>query len=164
MNVSFHNWRAGALRFYQFIAEQSNVLNLPIYSDEEFIDAEFDKTTNRAIDRSSAACIAVINIYGETPVTAREYTRTIPGGRMPRSGNNRCKKWLKGYYSWLKNQYEPIVIPVPVLPKLPELAGLPGGADIKRSFQVTALVVIGVVLLIVYMMTGKGKKGVTVVT
>lgn len=43
-------------------------------------------------------------------------------------------------------------------PSLPDLSGL------KGSLQVTALVFIIVILIIVYMLTGKGEKGVTVAT
>lgn len=41
---------------------------------------------------------------------------------------------------------------------------MPNTSNIKRSLQVSALVVIAVVLLIFYMITGRGRKGVTVVT
>ena len=44
------------------------------------------------------------------------------------------------------------------LPSFPDLGGL------KGSLQVTALFAVAVVLIIVYMLTGKGKKGLTVVT
>lgn len=57
------------------------------------------------------------------------------------------------------------------LPKLPDVPGLPGinfglpdMSGLKGSLQVTALFIVAVVLIIVYMLTGKGKKGLTVVT
>jgi hypothetical protein len=60
------------------------------------------------------------------------------------------------------------------LPKLPGLPGLPGInfnlpsfpdlGGVKGSLQVTALFAVVVVLIIVYMLTGKGEKGLTVVT
>lgn len=51
---------------------------------------------------------------------------------------------------------------LPSLPSMPSMPSMPG-TDIKRSLQVTGLVLIGVILLIFYMLTGRGKKGVTVV-
>jgi hypothetical protein len=64
----------------------------------------------------------------------------------------------------------PDIPDIPGMPSLPSLPSLPSIPDIsggvKRSLQVSALVVIGVILLIFYMLTGRGGKkgGVTVVT
>ena len=53
--------------------------------------------------------------------------------------------------------YEAPGLPIPDLPSLPDM---PDGKNIVKGLQVSALVVIGVVLIIIYMLTGKGKKGI----
>ena len=59
----------------------------------------------------------------------------------------------------------PDIPSIPSLPSLPSLPDIPGAVGgIKRGLQVSALVLIGVILLIFYMLTGRGKKGVTVAT
>lgn len=57
----------------------------------------------------------------------------------------------------------PPKLPIPDIPSL-SITPLLGTGDVKKSLQVTGLVVIAVVLLIIYMLTGRGRKGVTVVT
>ena len=57
-------------------------------------------------------------------------------------------------------------VPIPPMPPLtiPPFPVIPDMDGVKKSVQVTGLVIIGVVLLIFYMLTGGGKKGLTVVT
>lgn len=71
----------------------------------------------------------------------------------------------------LEEAEEAARVPIPVIPSLsipdmPSLSitSLGGVSDVKKSLQVTGLIIIGVVLLIIYMLTGRGRKGVTVVT
>lgn len=86
---------------------------------------------------------------------------------------------LRGYvslfYSYMSKMKlgeakEATRVPIPEIPSLsmPSLSitslGLPDTGDVKKSLQVTGLVIIAVVLLIFYMLTGRGRKGVTVVT
>jgi hypothetical protein len=164
MNKDYHKWRVSAVKFYQFIAEQTNVLHLPHYSDKEFISEKFDQTTNQAIDRCTYACSEVVQLHDNDEVLAREYTRTTLYNRMPRSGENRCKKWLKGYYKWLREREEPLKLDIPEIPipkiSIPDLSG-----DIKKSALVTGLVVMGFIALLVYLMfRGGAGRDLTVVT
>lgn len=152
MNLSYHEWRVSAIKFYQFIAEQTNVLHLPVYSDEEFISESFDETTNRTIDRSSVACKLVIELHDRDGVSARAYTRTTENKRMPRSGENRCKIWLKGYFIWLREQEEPITMPALPLPKLPPLK-IP---DVSMGAKLIGMFILLVLVLVALGYSGLG--------
>lgn len=114
--------------------------------------------------------------------SVKEYIQTHPssiGTDIHRSREAKCAEFTKGYLRWLIAQAKeeghfetPKAPPVPDswkerMPKMPDMPSVGDiGGDIKRGFQISALVLLGVILLIVYMLTGRGGKkgGVTVVT
>jgi len=159
MKLNYHKWRASALRYYRAIAKYTNVLNLPVYSDESFISEQFDKTTNKAIEKERYACKAVLDLMKtDYPDPIKKFFEES-GKRYAMTRNNEeCKRFLKDYYSWLKEQYKPIVLPDIEIPS-PEFGSL---KEVKRSLQISVLFIVGVILLIFYMISGKGEKGITV--
>lgn len=162
------NFVYGLKSYFRHLADGKLVM--PGQMPDELVQTIHIKTIEKEIENTTKPCVLVSEMYNDSPATARLYTKTTRSGRIPSSGENRCRIWLKGYYEFLKGEvYIAPVVVLPDIPKLPDLPDfslpdMPDTSGWKRSLQVTALVVIAVVLVIVYMMTGKGKKGVTVVT
>lgn len=101
-----------------------------------------------------------------TAETYAEYERQVKAGKIVDTGMNLGLKKENGKIvirdmpTQEKIWGEPLKkYGLPSLPTMPSFE-TPSGGDIKRSLQVTGLVLIGVILLIVYMLTGKGDRGI----
>lgn len=139
------------------------------------IPAKLNKEIDKSAERGEA-CVKAREVVAryDTSASVKEFIQENPssiGTDIYKNREDKCALFLKRYIEWLRVKVEPYTeippideviehIPIPSLPKLPSLPDM--GGDIKRSLQVSALVLIGVILLIVYMLTGKGEKGVQV--
>lgn len=161
---------------------------MPLSIPANYLMEKFLKTGHtevaHAIDEKAVKGILCSKVktllYYEVGDVAWEYVKTHPssiGTSCYRNEEMVCATWLKNYYKWLVDRVLdelpsvedlPDVIPdipqIPGVPSIPSFPDMPDAGDVKRSLQVTGLVIIGVILIIVYMLTGRGKKGVTVVT
>ena len=82
------------------------------------------------------------------------------------------REWILRYEAWVFDGATPFIpdkapeMPEIGLPSLPDIGGrlpsLPSLGGLKTSLQVTALFIVAVILLIVYMISGKGEKGITI--
>lgn len=139
------------------------------------IPAKLNKEIDKSAERGEACTRAreIVARYN-TSASVKEFIETHPssiGTDIYKNREVKCGEFLKRYLEWLNMKIAPLKdvpemplmpkVEIPSLPKMPKLLKLPGG-DIKRSLQVSALVLIGVILLIVYMLTGKGEKGIRV--
>ena len=127
---------------------------------------------SETIGERGKACAEAKDIYSKTFEAFKLYAKTHPssiGTDIHLDRKEKCAIWLKGYYQWLSDiliseseeiKAEPIIdlpdITLPVMPKLP-LSGV--GSDIKKSLQVTGMVVMLFVALIVYLMFVRGGAG-----
>lgn len=137
------------------------------------------KYLSDTIDERGESCREAKELLFACEETVMLYIGEVHGGHssigtnIAQNNETGCKNFLRGYYNWLSHKFyveaktmKPEMPSVPDIPSLPPLK-MPGtgiAKDIKRSAQVTGIVLIGFILLIVYMLTGRGKKGVTVVT
>jgi hypothetical protein len=160
--MGLQEWRARNLKYYKLITRW-----MPIkMTSEEFIDNRYSATTKN-IAKISGSCRAareVLSGYNEKEDIYRylkEHHSSI-GTDIYHNDGGRCTAFLVGYYDWLANEYKDLPeIPLPDngLP-LPDIGG-----DIKKSAQVTGLVVMGFVALLVYLMfRGGAGRDLTVVT
>ena len=148
--MGLQEWRARNLKYYKLIFRW-----MPIkMTSEEFIDNQYSATTKNIakICGSCRAAREVLSGYNEKEDIYRylkEHHSSI-GTDIYHNDSRRCTAFLVGYYDWLANEYKD-------LPKMPEMPLpvklLPDiGGDIKKSAQVTGLVVMGFVALVIYLM------------
>ena len=140
------------------------------------IPAKLEKEIDKSAERGEACKRAreVVARY-DTSASVKEFIQENPssiGTDIYKNRETKCAEFLKRYIKWLDMKIAPLteipkIVDMPSLPKMPSMPSLPSMPDVggvKRGLQVSAIVLIGVILLIVYMLTGRGKKGVTVVT
>lgn len=138
------------------------------------IPAKLEREIDKSAERGEACQKArdVVSRY-DTSASVKEFIQENPssiGTDIYKNREEKCAEFLKRYITWLGGKIEhyteiPDVpnIPAPKI-RLPDISMPDIGGDIKRSAQVTGLVVMGFVALLVYLMfvRGRGASGVTV--
>lgn len=155
---------------------------MPLMIPANYLTEKFLKTGHievaHAIDKEAVKgvmCSKVKDLlYYEVGDVTWEYMKSHPssiGSDCYKNKEMICAAWLKGYYKWLADRVLdelPSVEEMPETPKMPKMPSMPkipsvldvGG--VKKSMQVTGIVLIAFILVIVYMLTGKGEKGVRI--
>ena len=136
------------------------------------IPAKLEREIDKSAERGEACQKArdVVSRY-DTSASVKEFIQENPssiGTDIYKNREEKCAEFLKRYIAWLGAKVEPYT-EIPDVPDIPDInlpdISMPNiGGDIKRSAQVTGLVVMGFVALLVYLMfvRGRGASGVTV--
>lgn len=146
-------------------AIMSEEMKLKILASPQVLNKEIDK----AIDNKTACDKAKKLLY--TANIAEDYLKTHPssiGTDIYNNKEEKCGVWMEEYIKWCADrttikapifQETGMDIPMIKMPEMPKIK-IPDLGGVKRSLQVSAIVLIGVILVIVYMLTGKGEKGI----
>lgn len=124
------------------------------------IPAKLRREIDKSAERGEACQKArdVVSRYN-TSASVKEFIKENPssiGTDIYKNREEKCAEFLKRYIAWLGAKIEPHTeipdipnIPIPKI-NLPDVPNI--GGDIKKSAQVTGLVVMGFIALLVYLM------------
>ena len=152
------NMLYGIKSYFRHLA--SGKIIAPCQMSPEMIDTIYVKKTENTINNSDRkSCKTVLELMKDDyPVPIRDFF-TETGKRYAMTNNDaECKRFLVDYLNWLTQGIrKPEVIALPSMPDFPSLDGGVGG--VKRSLQVTGVVLMAFVALVIYIMFVRGGAG-----
>ena len=112
-----------------------------------------------ATEKRPNPCEEVKRIVNKSGEQARKYQRLTRGTSryIPTSGDERCRKWLKGYYEWTAELFEResekiegvalIDVPKIDIPSMPSMPSMPS-FSVSGTTKTIIMLIVGFIMLI----------------